>query len=66
MNIAAVALAIVLPFLPFLGVWFGFVALPPSFFVFLVIATLAYLGLVELTKYVFYRFAGGPSSQATK
>ena len=66
MNIAAVALAIVLPFLPFLGVWFGFVAPPPFFFVFLVIATLAYLGLVELTKYVFYRYVAGPSSQATK
>jgi Mg2+-importing ATPase len=66
MNIAAVALAIVLPFLPFLGVWFGFVALPPFFFVFLVIATVAYLGLVELTKYVFYRYVAGPSSQATK
>jgi hypothetical protein len=34
--------------------------------VFLVIATLAYLGLVELTKYVFYRYVAGPSSQATK
>ena len=65
MNIASVALAIVLPFLPFIGVWFGFVALPPFFFVFLTIATLAYLGLVELTKYVFYRCVGGPSSQAT-
>jgi Mg2+-importing ATPase len=65
MNIGAVALAIVLPFLPFCGVWFGFVALPPLFFVYLVIATLVYLGLVELTKYVFYRYVAGPSSQAT-
>jgi Mg2+-importing ATPase len=55
MNIAAIAIAIVLPFIPW-GVWFGFVAPPASFFLFLVIATLAYLGLVELAKVVFYRF----------
>ena len=52
--------------LPFLGVWFSFVALPSSFFVYLVIATLAYLRVVELTKYVFYRYVAGPSSQAMK
>ena len=65
MNIGAVAVAIALPFLPFVGVWFGFVALPPFFFAFLVIATLAYLGLVELTKYVFYRYVTSPSSPTT-
>jgi Mg2+-importing ATPase len=65
MNVGAVALAIVLPFLPFCGVWFGFVALPPFFFVYLVIATLVYLGLVELAKYVFYRYVARPSSQVT-
>ena len=66
MNVAAVALAIVLPFLPYGALWFGFVAPPPLFFVFLVVATLAYLGLVELTKHLFYRFVAGPSSQAAK
>jgi len=54
MNIGAIAGAIVLPFLP-LGDWFGFVAPPPLFFVFLLMATLAYLGLVEISKIVFYR-----------
>jgi Mg2+-importing ATPase len=57
-NLGAVALAIVLPLVPW-GRWFGFVAPPPLFFVFLVGATLAYLGLVELTKVVFYRFMTG-------
>jgi Mg2+-importing ATPase len=66
MNVAAVALAIVLPFLPYGALWFGFVAPPPLFFVFLVVATIAYLGLVELTKHLFYRFVAGPSSQAAK
>jgi Mg2+-importing ATPase len=53
-NLAAVALAIGLPLLPW-GGWFGFVAPPPMFFVFLVAATLAYLGLVEVAKAIFYR-----------
>jgi Mg2+-importing ATPase len=55
MNIGAIALAIVFPFLPF-GVWFGFIAPPPLFFIFLLIATIGYLGLVEITKALFYRF----------
>jgi Mg2+-importing ATPase len=54
MNLGAVALAIGLPLVPW-GRWFGFVAPPPMFFVFLVAATLAYLGLVEVVKAVFYR-----------
>jgi len=62
MNVAAVALAIALPFLPYCAAWFGFVAPPPLFFVFLVVATLAYLGLVELTKHLFYRYVAGPSA----
>jgi Mg2+-importing ATPase len=53
-NLGAVALAIGLPLVPW-GRWFGFVAPPPMFFVFLVGATLAYLGLVEAVKAVFYR-----------
>uniref|UniRef100_UPI003F96B71A cation transporting ATPase C-terminal domain-containing protein n=1 Tax=Rhodoblastus sp. TaxID=1962975 RepID=UPI003F96B71A len=66
MNIGTVALAIALPFLPYCGAWFGFVTLPPYYFVFLAVATVAYLGLVELTKYVFYHCLAGPYSQATK
>jgi Mg2+-importing ATPase len=38
-----------LPLTP-LGAWFGFVALPASFFAFVVLATVAYLALVELVK----------------
>ena len=57
-NLGAVALAIILPLVPW-GRWFGFVAPPPLFFVFLVGATTAYLGLVEITKVVFYRFMAG-------
>jgi P-type Mg2+ transporter len=53
MNLAAVAVAILLPLLPW-GVWFGFVAPPPLFFVFLVAATAAYLLLVEIAKFFFY------------
>ena len=55
MTLAAVAVAVVLPLLSF-GRWFGFVMPPPSFFVFLTGATLAYLALVEVTKAIFYRF----------
>jgi Mg2+-importing ATPase len=36
------------------GRWFGFVAPPPLFYVFLVAATTAYLALVEITKRLFY------------
>jgi Mg2+-importing ATPase len=57
-NLGAVAVAIGLPLIPW-GRWFGFVAPPPMFFVFLVAATVAYLGLVEITKVVFYRLVAG-------
>ena len=67
MNMAAVAVAIGLPFLPWgVGAWFGFVAPPPSFFVFLVIATLAYLGLVEISKLLFYHFTSGTRPSGAK
>ena len=58
MALGAVAVAIVLPLLP-LGHWFGFVAPPPLFFVFLIGATAAYLALVEIVKGFFYRFTAG-------
>jgi Mg2+-importing ATPase len=50
-----VGVAIVLPLLA-VGRWFDFVAPPPLFFVFLVVMTAAYLGLVEMAKSLFYRF----------
>jgi Mg2+-importing ATPase len=54
MALGVVAIAVALPLLPF-GRWFGFVAPPPLFFVFLIGATLAYLLIVEITKGIFYR-----------
>jgi Mg2+-importing ATPase len=41
------------------GRWFGFVAPPPLFFVYLISATVAYLALVEITKGFFYRSTAG-------
>jgi Mg2+-importing ATPase len=58
MALGAVAVAIALPLLP-VGRWFGFVAPPPLFFVFLIGATAAYLALVEIVKDFFYRFTAG-------
>jgi Mg2+-importing ATPase len=37
--------------------WFGFVAPPALFFVYLISATAAYLALVEITKAFFHRSA---------
>jgi len=61
-NLGAVAVAVLLPLGPW-GRWFGFVAPPPLFFVFLVGATVAYLGLVEITKVLFYRYMAAHRSQ---
>lgn len=44
-----------------LGRWFGFVPPPPLFFISLIAATLAYLGLVEVSKTGFYRTIGRSS-----
>src|SRR5665213_3233401 len=58
MALGSVAVAVVLPVVP-VGRWFGFVAPPPQFFVYLIIVTAAYLALVDVTKRFFYRhFAG--------
>ena len=57
MASGAVAIAVLLPFLP-VGAWFGFVAPPPLFFAYLVGATAVYLGVVEAAKSLFYRYAG--------
>jgi len=54
MAFGAVVVALGLPLLP-IGRWFGFVAPPPLFFVYLLAATVAYLALVEITKGLFYR-----------
>jgi Mg2+-importing ATPase len=54
MTAGAVALAIVLPLLP-VGRWFGFVPPPSIVFAYVLMATLAYLTLVELAKIPFYR-----------
>ncbi len=59
MALGIVAVALVLPFTP-VGPWFGFVAPPPLFFVFLAAVTAAYLALVELTKHLFYGWIGTP------
>jgi P-type Mg2+ transporter len=61
MTFAAVAVAIALPLLPVVGAWFSFVVPPPMFFGFLIVATLAYLALVEVTKVAFYRVMARPS-----
>ena len=49
-----VATAALLPFTP-IGIWFGFVAPPLIFYVYLSCATIAYLALVEGVKGWFYR-----------
>ena len=54
MACGVVALALLLPFTA-PGRWFGFVPLPGMFFVYLLVAVLAYLVLVEGTKCAFYR-----------
>jgi Mg2+-importing ATPase len=51
---ACAAVGALLPFTP-LGLWLGFVPLPPLFFAFLVATVLTYLGLIELAKRWFYR-----------
>jgi Mg2+-importing ATPase len=52
-TLGVIAIAVALPFLP-IGHWFGLVALTPAFFAFLAVVTAAYLGLVEITKRIFY------------
>ena len=59
MAFGAVALAVVLPVLPVVGRWFGFVAPPPLFFVYLIGATATYLARVEIVKGFFYRRIAG-------
>ena len=52
LTLAAIGVVLVgslLPYTPLAGL-LGFVPLPPLYFVFLITATLTYLGLVELVK----------------
>jgi Mg2+-importing ATPase len=56
MAFGVVTVAVALPMLP-IGAWFGFVAPPPLFFVYLIGATVVYLTLVEIAKGIFYRAA---------
>lgn len=53
-SLSMIAVAIILPFTP-LGGYFGFVPLPPLFFMLLIGMTFAYLLIVELVKRWFYR-----------
>jgi Mg2+-importing ATPase len=54
--LSVVALGCLLPYTP-VGTWLGFVPLPASFFVFLLLATAGYLALVEVVKRVVVRRA---------
>jgi Mg2+-importing ATPase len=56
MALGVVAVSAALPFTP-LAHWFGFVAPPPMYLVYVVGATVAYLVIVEAAKRVFYRLA---------
>jgi Mg2+-importing ATPase len=56
--IATLGVGVLLPFTP-LAPWLGFVPLPPLFFAFLGLMTLAYLAAVEVAKRRFYRDAAG-------
>jgi Mg2+-importing ATPase len=55
-SIAIVAIAIFLPLTP-LGSYFGFVAPPASFYGILAVMVIAYLGIVQMGKQLFYRYA---------
>jgi Mg2+-importing ATPase len=60
---ASLGVGVLLPFTP-LATWLGFVPLPPLFFAFLVVMTVAYLGAVELAKRRFYRDDARPGGEA--
>jgi Mg2+-importing ATPase len=55
LTLGAAVLGALLPLTP-LGVFFGFVAPPVSFYLFLATAVVAYLTLVEMVKRLFFRF----------
>jgi len=45
-----------LPFVPVVGAFFGFQALPPTYFALLIVLVLVYLGCVETAKTFFFRY----------
>jgi Mg2+-importing ATPase len=53
---SCLGVGVLLPFTP-LAPWLGFVPLPPLFFAFLGVMTVAYLAVVEVGKRRFYRHA---------
>jgi Mg2+-importing ATPase len=55
LSLAAVGVGALLPLTP-LGTFFGFVAPPPSFYLFLLAAVATYLALVEVVKRLFFRY----------
>ena len=55
LTLGAAAVGALLPLTP-LGTFFGFVAPPVSFYLFLAAAVVTYLALVELVKRLFYRY----------
>jgi len=54
LALGTVGLVVALPFTP-VGTWLGFVGPSALFFLFLAATVVAYLALVEATKFVFYR-----------
>jgi Mg2+-importing ATPase len=48
-GIVICAVGVALPFLP-IGAWFGFVPLPPIYWVFLVVILIAYMALTQFVK----------------
>jgi Mg2+-importing ATPase len=54
LSIGVVLVGLLIPLTP-LAVLFGFVLLPPGFYVFLVAAVIAYLLLVEVVEQAYYR-----------
>jgi len=59
LALGIVGLAVALPFTP-ISAWLGFVGPSALFFLFLAATVVAYLALVEATKYVFYRVYNRP------
>jgi Mg2+-importing ATPase len=55
LTLGAAIIGAVLPLTP-LGAVFGFVAPPPVFYGFLVVAVAAYVLLVEMVKRLFFRY----------
>jgi Mg2+-importing ATPase len=55
LSLAAVGLGALLPLTP-LGTFFGFVVPPASFYLFLLVAVVIYLTLVEVVKQLFFRY----------